>query len=72
MSEAKSVQCPWCSKSFATLSGRMYHSRASHTNVDLDLVAYDIVDGEQVPRTSGLQPISNAVARILERVKANQ
>lgn len=66
------IDCPWCSKSFATLSGRRYHCVASHTSKDLDLVAYDIVDGEQVPRTSGLQPIGNAVARILERVKANQ
>lgn len=72
MSDTKSVQCPWCSKSFATLSGRRYHAAASHAGVNMDFVAYDIVDGEQVPRVSGLQPIGDAVARILERVKANQ
>jgi hypothetical protein len=31
----ESHACPWCLKTFRTLSGRYYHARASHTGKDL-------------------------------------
>lgn len=67
----RAIECPWCFKRFATLSGRRYHAVASHVGKDLDLVAYDIVDGIQMPRTprsNRMQPIGEIVAPIVSRV----
>lgn len=70
---ARAIECPWCFKRFATLSGRRYHAVASHVGKDLDLVAYDIVDGIQMPRTprfNRMQPIGEVVSRITDRVSS--
>lgn len=64
-------ECPWCSKRFPDLSARYHHTRASHRGVQIELVEFDLVNGEQAARHGELQPIGDVVRPIVARVNGN-
>lgn len=67
------IPCPWCFKTFASLVARYSHARASHTGKDMTEVAFDIIDGIQIPRTPGnMRSIGEIIAPIVSRVRADR